>query len=468
MRKTKIVATIGPKTANYDNLLKLTKLGMNVARLNMSHGDHDWHSKVIRSIRTINEKGTHSVAILLDTKGPEVRSGDIKLPLFLRAGERMTFTIRREPEYESNCVDVSYDGFIEDIHLGDVLLVDGGMLSFRVLEKNQTDVICETLDGGELTSRRHLNVRGKSAQLPSITEKDWNDIKFGIEQGIDFIAPSFVKDANVVRELKSFLQKGNHAINVIAKIESAAAIPHLHEILEASDGAMVARGDLGSELPLEEVPLIQEEMVSYCRKLGKPVIVATHLLESMIIHPTPTRAEITDIAQAVRSKADATMLSGETASGNFPFRAVEVMDAVARRIERKLEEDLKIDMETTPDNSNDEIVRSASIMANNLKSGAILVFTRRGYMASLLAKARPNAPIYAFTNTSHVRRQLNLYWGVMPFRIQFSRDPEKTIQRAIEHLKERNLLTPNQEVIIVSDILVSDELVKTIQIREIK
>ena len=467
MRRTKIVCTIGPKTCSYENLLKLAEMGMNVARINMSHGDREWHRKVIKGVRTINEKGLQSVAILLDTKGPEVRSGDLKQEVRLQKGSVFTFTVRKAAEYDEYCTEVSYDGFVNDVKVDDIILVDGGMISLKVIKITEKDVICECVDGGILTSRRHLNIRGKSAKLPSITKKDWEDIEFGIQEGVDFVALSFVKNAAVIKELKKHFVAKKVPIEVVAKIESAAAIKHLDAILKEADGVMVARGDLGAEIPLEDVPLVQEEVVKTCRKLGKPVIVATHLLESMIVNPTPTRAEVSDITQAVYSGADALMLSGETAAGNYPFRALEVMDTVAKRIERKLMESKKVTVDVS-DDAKEEIVMSASIMANNLNSAALLVFTRRGLMATLLSRCRPNPPIYAFTNTSNVRRKLNIYWGIDSFRIGFSKDPEKTIQRAIAVLKERGLLKKKDSVIVVSDILVGEEFVEAIQVRGIR
>ncbi len=466
MRRTKIICTIGPKTYQYEKLEKLAQKGMNIARLNMSHGNYEWHQKVIKAVRTLNETGKYSVSIMMDTKGPEIRSGDLKKEIILKAGDQFTFTIKRKAEYPAYVTEVNYDEFINDIKIGDIILVDGGMLSMKVRKKTKTDAICECLDSGKMTSRRHLNIRGKSAKLPSITKKDWEDIKFGIKEGVDFFALSFVKSPKAINELKKYLEKKKISISVIAKIESAAAIPHLEEIIEVADGAMVARGDLGSEIPIEEVPLIQGEIIKICRNLGKPVIVATHLLESMIMHPTPTRAEVTDIAYAVFQRTDAIMLSGETAAGNYPNKAISIMDKVSRRIEKKLREEKKITVEAS--NIKESMVMSASIMANNLEGSAIIVITRRGHMAGLLSRCRPNPPIFAFTNTTSVRRKLNIYWGVSSFRIDFSKDPEKTIQRAIAALKKRNLVKRNENIIVVSDILASHEFVETVQIRTIK
>uniref|UniRef100_A0A8R7PUD6 Pyruvate kinase n=2 Tax=Triticinae TaxID=1648030 RepID=A0A8R7PUD6_TRIUA len=256
-RKTKIVCTIGPSTNTREMIWNLAEAGMNVARLNMSHGDHASHQKVIDLVKEYNAQTKDNViALMVDTKGPEVRSGDLPQPIFLETGQEFTFTIKRGVGTET-CVSVNYDDFVNDVEAGDMLLVDGGMMSFLVKSKTEDSVKCEVIDGGELKSRRHLNVRGKSATLPSITDKDWDDIKFGVENQVDYYAVSFVKDAQVVHELKDYLRSSNADIHVIVKIESADSIPNLHSIITASDGAMVARGDLGAELPIEEVPLLQ-------------------------------------------------------------------------------------------------------------------------------------------------------------------------------------------------------------------
>jgi len=467
MRRTKIIATIGPKTYQYEKLETLAKLGMNVARLNMSHGDHAWHQNVIKAIKTINSKGVYSIALMLDTKGPEIRTGDVKADILLKKGDEFTFTIKREAQYPPNCTEINYDGFIQDIKVGDTILIDTGMLSFKVKKKTKTDAICECIDGGILSSRRHVHIRGKSMKLPSITKKDWEDIDFGIKEGVDFIALSFAKDAKSIRQLKDYLEKKNAPIDVIAKIESKEALNNLAEIIEASDGAMVARGDLGGEIPIEDVPLAQEKIIETCITKKKPVIVATHLLESMIVHPTPTRAEVADTALAVKQFSDSIMLSGETATGNYPYRAVSIMDAVATRIEENQSSANDFLLAEVSKDSRYELTRNACIMANNLQSDAIVVFTRRGLTATLISHFRPKPPIFAFTNMPSVRRRLNLYWGVYPYRIEFSSDPEKTIQRAIELLKSKQFLKKENNIVVVSDILVGKEFVETIQLRRI-
>ncbi|CAN1334023.1 Pyruvate kinase isozyme G, chloroplastic (Fragment), partial [Linum perenne] len=340
--------------------------------------------------------------------GPEVRSGDVPQPIYLEEGQEFNFTIKRGVSTEDTVI----------------------------------------VDGGELKSRRHLNVRGKSATLPSITDKDWEDIKFGVDNQVDFYAVSFVKDANVIHELKAYLKSCNADIHVIPKIESADSIPNLHSILSASDGAMVARGDLGAELPIEEVPLLQEDIIRRCHSMQKPVIVATNMLESMINHPTPTRAEVSDIAIAVREGADAVMLSGETAHGKFPLKAVKVMHTVALRTEASLPFNTAPPTGAHKSHMGDMFAFHATIMANTLNT-PIIVFTKTGSMAVLLSHYRPSATIFAFTDDERIKQRLVLYQGVMPIYMKFTNDAEETFSRAVKLLVDKGLLVEGQHVTLV-------------------
>lgn len=449
-RKTKIVCTIGPSTSSREMIWKLAEAGMNVARLNMSHGDHASHQKTIDLVKEYNSRFEDKVvAIMLDTKGPEVRSGDIPQPIILKEGQEFNFTIQRGVSTEDT-VSVNYDDFVNDVEVGDMLLVDGGMMSLVVKSKTKDIVKCEVVDGGELKSRRHLNVRGKSATLPSITDKDWEDIKFGVDNEVDFYAVSFVKDAKVVHELKDYLKSCNADIHVIVKIESADSIPNLHSIICASDGAMVARGDLGAELPIEDVPLLQEDIIRRCHSMQKPVIVATNMLESMIDHPTPTRAEVSDIAIAVREGADAIMLSGETAHGKYPLKAVKVMHTVALRTESNLPTRSKPPGHSSAYKSHmsEMFAYHATTMADTLAT-PIIVFTRTGSMAILLSHYRPSSTIFAFTNEERVKQRLALYHGVMPIYMQFSDDIEETFSRAIKLLLNKDLVKEGEHVTLV-------------------
>ncbi|GMH29789.1 hypothetical protein Nepgr_031632 [Nepenthes gracilis] len=450
-RKTKIVCTIGPSTSTREMIWKLAETGMNVARLNMSHGDHASHQKTIDLVKEYNAQFDEKVvAIMLDTKGPEVRSGDVPQPILLKEGQEFSFTIKRGANSEG-IVSVNYDGFVNDVEVGDILLVDGGMMSLAVKSKTKDTVKCQVIDGGELKSRRHLNVRGKSATLPSITEKDWEDIKFGVDNQVDFYAVSFVKDAKVVHELKNYLESCNADIHVIVKIESADSILNLQSIISASDGAMVARGDLGAELPIEEVPLLQEDIIRRCHSMQKPVIVATNMLESMINHPTPTRAEVSDIAIAVREGSDAVMLSGETAHGKYPLKAVKVMHTVALRTESSLKPaNISPPVKSAAYKSHMGVIFAfhATTIANTL-STPIIVFTRTGSMAILLSHYRPSSTIFAFTNERRVKQRLALYHGVMPIFMEFSDDAEETFSRALTLLLSKELLKEGEHVTLV-------------------
>lgn len=448
-RKTKIVCTIGPSTSSREMIWKLAEAGMNVARLNMSHGDHASHKITIDLVKEYNAQSDDNViAIMLDTKGPEVRSGDVPQPIILEEGKEFNFTIKRGVSSEDT-VSVNYDDFINDVEVGDMILVDGGMMSLAVKSKTNDLVKCVVVDGGELKSRRHLNVRGKSATLPSITDKDWEDIKFGVDNQVDFYAVSFVKDAEVVHELKDYLKSCNADIHVIVKIESADSIPNLHSIISASDGAMVARGDLGAELPIEEVPLLQEDIIRRCHSMQKPVIVATNMLESMIDHPTPTRAEVSDIAIAVREGADAVMLSGETAHGKYPLKAVKVMHTVALRTESSLPVNTTAPTHTVYQSHMGEMFAfHATIMANTLNT-PIIVFTRTGSMAIHLSHFRPSSTIFAFTNEERIKQRLALYQGVMPIYMQFSDNAEETFSRALKLLLNKDQLMDGQHVTLV-------------------
>ncbi|KAI8564944.1 hypothetical protein RHMOL_Rhmol03G0222400 [Rhododendron molle] len=395
-RKTKIVCTIGPSTNTREMIWKLAEAGMNVARLNMSHGDHASHQKVIDLIKEYNAQCEGNViAIMLDTKGPEVRSGDLPQPITLVTGQEFSFTIRRGVG-TADCVSVNYDDFINDVEAGDMLLVDGGMMSLMVKSKTGDSVKCEVVDGGELQSRRHLNVRGKSATLPSITEKDWDDIKFGVDNKVDFYAVSFVKDAEVVYELQSYLQSFGADIHVIVKIESADAIPNLHSIITASDGAMVARGDLGAELPVEEVPLLQDEII------------------------------------------------------RFPLKAVNVMHAVALRTESDLVAgETPANLGQAFENPTSEMFAFyATKMANNLGT-PIVVFTRTAFMAILLSHYRPSSTIFAFTNEKRIQQRLALYQGVCPIYMQFSDDAEETFTNAMAVLQKQGTVKEGEHVALV-------------------
>ncbi|MEO5802343.1 MAG: pyruvate kinase, partial [Verrucomicrobiota bacterium] len=334
MRKTKIIATLGPATDSPEMLGRMIDSGMNVARLNMSHAPHDWVRRVVKDIRELAAARNVSIGILMDTQGPAIRTGELKTALDLKPGQKFTLTVRGEKSEEESSVDVNYENFVNDINVGDTVLLDNGEIQMKVLKKFANKIECEVLTPGKLGSRRHINLPGVKVSLPALTGKDLQDVALGLELGVDFIALSFVREAKDIRQLKAVVANATHKPLIVAKIEDQQAVTNLKEIIQESDALMIARGDLGIEVPYEELPIIQRRAVKYCLRIGRPVIVATHMLESMIENPIPTRAEVTDVANAVYEQADAIMLSGETTVGKYPLKCLEVMNRVAERIER--------------------------------------------------------------------------------------------------------------------------------------
>jgi pyruvate kinase len=463
-RHTKIICTIGPATDSSRMIQRLAQAGMNVARINMSHGTHKSALMIVRRIQSLNRKLNHPVSILLDTMGPEIRTGELKTNIDLKVGEIFSFTVLTNENPEEKSVHVNYQDMVKDLKVGNRVTVDNGLINLEVLDISEGRLRCKVLDGGTLGSRKHINLPGVRVNLPSITEKDRKDIEFAVEHDIDFIALSFVRSPQDVLEAREIIQsKGGHA-RLIAKIENQEGVDNFDQILEVADGIMVARGDLGVEVPIEELPRIQREIVRKCALAGKPVIVATHLLESMIDSPTPTRAEVTDVANAVYEQADAIMLSGETATGKYPERCVQMLDRIARRVEKEAGHAYHV--ERQPTSIREELARSACRLADSLDSPAIVVMTRRGMLGQMVASYRPKkAIIYAFTNMSTTRRKLWLTRSVVPFKMDFSSDPEKTIRAAFERLRQRNRVLPGDPIVVVTDVAAGGENVSSIQIR---
>lgn len=467
-RSTKIVCTIGPKTANKEMLSELINGGLDIVRLNFSHGTHEWHGEIIDTVHTLNKEMGKNVAVMLDTKGPEIRSGDLAAPLELKTGDKLTFSVDKLAEYPKNTVSVNYEGFIEDVSEGDLILVDSGMMSLKVEKIEGKNVHCVVVDGGTLTSRRHLNIKGKSANLPAITEKDWEDIKFGVEKGVDYFALSFVNDAPVVEKLKAFLKENNSHAHIMSKIESVDGVNNIDAIIRASDAIMVARGDLGAELPVEDVPMVETDIVNKCREAGKPVVVATQLLESMMVNPTPTRAEVTDIYYAVLLETDAIMMSGETANGNYPLKALSVMDTVAKRTEVELQDD-KIIHRKSDGNSKSEIAIGGAKIANNINGDIMIVFSETGDTARQVSSCRPNSPIFAFVPSEKIARRVNLLWGVKSFVLPFNdKNPEESVRESMKILVREGQAMYGDKVVVVSNIVAGDEEVHAIQVRDVK
>lgn len=487
-RRTKLVCTIGPACCSPEQLEAMAMGGMNVARLNLCHGTKEWHSQVIERVRRLNADKGYSVAVMMDTEGSEIHMGDLGGESAVRTedGEVWVFTVRKfDGQLLPRTVQVNYEGFAEDIMVGDELVVDGGMVRFEVAEKVGPDVHCRCIDPGLLLPRANLTfwrgghlVREGNSMLPTISSKDWIDIDFGIAESVDFIAISFVKTADVIKHLKSYIaaRSPQRSIGVLAKIESCESLKNLKDIILVSDGAMVARGDLGAQIPLEQVPSVQQEVVQLCRQLNKPVIVASQLLESMIEYPTPTRAEVADVSEMVRQRVDALMLSGESAMGQFPEKALSVLRTVSLRIEEWCREEkfheftsLQQLAASLPDQISEQICNAGALMANKLEADAIFVYTKGGHMASLLSRNRPDCPIFAFTDSKDVRIKLNLRWGLIPFRLDFSEDMEVNLRRTFSLLKARGMVKAGDLIIAVSDIAPSSQsnMLQSIQVRRI-
>jgi pyruvate kinase len=465
MRKTKIVATLGPATSSPEMIAALIAAGVNIFRLNMSHAPHDWVRQMVTTIRSASTAAQKHIGILMDTQGPAIRTGDLSVPLDLKPGQKFTLTVRGEQSEEEHSVDVNYANFVNDINVGDVVLVDNGAIEMKVLAKSGNRVSCEVLTAGTLGSRRHINLPGVKVSLPALTSKDIHDVKLGLELEVDFIALSFVREARDLLQLKEHFTGAKHRPLVIAKVEDQEAVKNLEAIVAEADGIMVARGDLGIEIPYEELPIVQRRIVKTCLRVGKPVIVATHMLESMIGSPMPTRAEVTDVANAVFEQADAIMLSGETTVGKYPLKCIEVFDRIAKRIERSGGANFYEQAELTQ--TRQKVVKSAVVMANELKADAILVFTRHGSMARYAGWLRPHhSTVYGVCARDTVARGLTLSWGVTPIVIPFDLiNPQNTIEAALKHMIENGFLKKGQTVVAIGSILSGDQIIDAVQMR---
>jgi pyruvate kinase len=451
-RRTKIICTIGPATADYPTLEALHEAGMNVVRLNMSHANHEDSAQIINWIKTLNRKVNHPVAILLDTQGPEIRTGNLDQPIKLTPGEVVSLAVRDGVDVEHTSIHVNYQDLVTSLNVGDRVSIDNGLINFEVLEKDGIQLTCRVLDGGVLGSKRHVNLPGVRINLPAITEKDVRDIEFGMAHDVDFIALSFVRSADDVTQLRELLGRKAQNIRVIAKIEDGEGVANIEDIARVSDGIMVARGDLGIETNIAELPNVQRNLVKTCTIRGRRSIVATHLLESMIAHPAPTRAEVTDVANAIYEGVDAIMLSGETSIGQYPVRCVEQLDAIARASEKL--PGLGFEGALAASDDKQHLAASAVDLAEAINAAGLVVITRRGIMADLVTNCRPfTVPIYAFTNSSQTRRRLVLNRAVFSYRTSFSRDPEKTLRTAFGVLREREQLAPNSKLVVISDVL---------------
>ena len=464
-KRTKIICTIGPSTESFSNIKKLHEAGMNVARLNMSHSDHKNAKKIIDRIKKLNQSVETPVGILLDTQGPEIRTGDTSQVVNLEPGQLVSFTIRDEVDVETTSIRVHYDELIQSVNVGTLISLDNGLLNFKVLKKSKNELECKVLDGGKLGSKRHVNLPGIRINLPSVTEKDKRDIAFGLKEDVDFIALSFVRNASDIDDLKKVLKNKTKKVKIISKIEDREGLSNIEEICEVSDSVMVARGDLGIETDLANLPNIQRKIMSNCAKYGVRSIVATHLLESMIDNPTPTRAEVTDVANAIYEGADAVMLSGETTIGKYPIESVKFISRIAKQTEKY--RTLGYESQLISKTDWQHLGVAAKDIAESIKADGIIAITRSGQTAEIVANAKPfMIPIFAFSNNKKTIKQLSLTGSVHAYKSSMHSDHEKNLQSIMKILKKE--LSPTRELkfVVISGIL-SENSADAIEVRSL-
>lgn len=453
--RTKIVCTLGPSSRTIDMLTSLIRAGMDVARLNFSHGTHEDHLSTIQNVREASNRCGVPVTIVQDLQGPKIRIGDLGVPMIeLRAGDR--FTITTEPVVGTGKrVSTTYTDLTKDVHPGDIILIDDGKVRLNVVGVEARDVVCEVVIGGLLSAHKGINLPGVALSTPSLTPKDIGDLEFGLMHDVDYVALSFVRSANDIRRLRSTIQarlSSGAGIPIIAKIEKPEAVTKIDEIIGEADGIMIARGDLGVELPPEDVPVLQKKIIAKCNSAGKPVIVATQMLESMINNPTPTRAEASDVANAVVDGCDAVMLSGETSVGRYPIEAVQIMD----RITKKVEEDYSRTSRSGPiphrggEGKLEALSHAACVLAGQMRAAAIVAVTRSGKTAKVLSRFRPGPPIVAITDNPKILRQISLFWGVQGVIIDaLDSDSDKALQTIQDHLTSSGLVRQGEYFVLL-------------------
>ena len=456
MKKTKIICTMGPNTNDRELMKKLVENGMDLARFNFSHGDHEEQKARMDMLKAIREEVGKPVAILLDTKGPEIRTGLLKDGKKVNLEEGQTFTLTTEKiEGDEKRVSITYDGLAEDVEIGKTILIDDGLIELKVKNITDTDIICTVINGGELGQRKGVNVPNVPVRLPALTQKDREDIIFGVEQGVDFIAASFVRSAEGVLEIKALLKECNAPhIPIIAKIENAEGIKNIDEILHCADGIMVARGDLGVEIPAQEVPYLQKLLIQKCNDNYKPVITATQMLDSMIRNPRPTRAEVTDVANAVYDGTDAVMLSGETAQGKYPLEALQMMVEIVKNTENHLDYDALL--EKAQENQKKSIASaigySSVATAASLKAKCILTPTASGATARVVSKFKPEAMIVGVTPNEETLRRMQIYRGVYPIKSIPYSTTEEIFDEAINLASVKGLVETGDIVVVTAGI----------------
>jgi pyruvate kinase len=448
--RTKIVCTLGPASATKETIRQLMEAGLNVARINFSHGTHEQHAKTIAMIREVADAMQRPVAILGDLQGPRIRIGDLPAPITLADGS----DVHMAPEGQERDGDlpVTYEALAQDVHVGDRILINDGLLELVVLDVEAPRVTARVLHGGLLTSHKGINLPGVHVSAPSITDKDREDVAFAVAQNLEYLALSFVRRAEDINELRTLIPK---EMLVVAKIEKDSALENIESIIRATDVVMVARGDLGVELPFEEVPFAQKRIISLCNRLGRPVITATQMLESMITHPRPTRAEASDVANAIIDGTDAVMLSAETAAGQYPRLAVEAMSRIIHEIERHSHVRIGEDRRRRPDTaySTEFAIAAASHAAvSMLGAPCLIVFTKSGFSARVVASQRPHLPILVLTDSPRTYRHLALVWGVIPELVAHCDTYEQMVRLALEAVRRRELARTGDRVVVTAGV----------------
>ena len=457
MKKTKIVCTMGPNTDNREIMKELALNGMDVARFNFSHGDHAEHRHRLEILESVREELGIPIASLLDTKGPEIRTGKLKdgNKVTLKEGDLYTLTTEEIVGDETRGY-INYAGLAEDVKPGDRILIDDGLIELHVREVNGTDIVCRIENGGELGEKKGVNVPGVRVKLPALTDKDKEDIRFGVDAGFDFVAASFVRNADAIREIREILDEKGSAMQIIAKIENEEGIENIDSIIEASDGIMVARGDMGVEIPAEKVPHIQKMIIRKCNLACKVVITATQMLDSMIRNPRPTRAEVSDVANAVYEGTDAVMLSGETAMGSYPIEAVRMMSQIAEESEKYLDymfyQRRKVSAENLRNISN-TVCYSSVATASDLEAPVIVAPSVSGFTTRMLSKWRPKALIAGLSPSMTAVRQMQLYWGVKPFHAKRAESTDALLFASVELLKEKGIVKEGEIVVATAGVV---------------
>ena len=457
MKKTKIVCTMGPNTDNREIMKELALNGMDVARFNFSHGDHAEHKHRLEILESVREELGIPIASLLDTKGPEIRTGKLKdgKKVTLKEGDLYTLTTEEIVGDETRGY-INYAGLAEDVKPGDRILIDDGLIELHVRKVNGPDIVCRIENGGELGEKKGVNVPGVRVKLPALTDKDKEDIRFGVDAGFDFVAASFVRNADAIREIREILDEKGSAMQIIAKIENEEGIENIDSIIEASDGIMVARGDMGVEIPAEKVPHIQKMIIRKCNLACKVVITATQMLDSMIRNPRPTRAEVSDVANAVYEGTDAVMLSGETAMGSYPIEAVRMMSQIAEESEKYLDymfyQRRKVSAENLRNISN-TVCYSSVATASDLEAPVIVAPSVSGFTTRMLSKWRPKALIAGLSPSMTAVRQMQLYWGVKPFHAKRAESTDALLFASVELLKEKGIVKEGEIVVATAGVV---------------